>query len=206
MNGFLENLALYIVACLAIIVIPGPGLLYVISRTVSGGKDNGLASAFGVAGGNFGNAIGSACGLALLFKSYPASFEVVKILGAMYLAYLGVKTLFSLKENASQDAIKESNLHILKQGLIVSFLNPKTTLFFAAFLPMFVSKEAEALPQILLFAMTFVFLALIFDIAVVLSASLLKKFLLNKSGRNGSIFSYLSAAALFSLSALSVMK
>lgn len=172
----------FIGASLALALTPGPAVVYILARTLSQGRRSGLASVAGVALGNLGNALGAAFGLAALFAISASAFTVVKLAGAAYLIWMGVKLLRESAgpavhaQGADLDAAtvpRRSEARIFRDGFVVALLNPKTALFFAAFLPQFMSPDAPALTQSLSLGAVFVLIAGSTDLMYVLLASLL---------------------------------
>ncbi len=160
----------FITASFVLAIIPGPVVLYVVTRTLAQGRASGLASVMGVTLGNFGNALGACFGLAALFAVSSIAFTAVKLVGALYLIYLGVKTILGAvtkqkQEDAALPIIKKSTLRrVFIDGFVVALLNPKTALFFAAFLPQFLSVGAQShLAQSIALSMVFVGIASITD-------------------------------------------
>jgi threonine/homoserine/homoserine lactone efflux protein len=168
-------LAAFVAASLILAVTPGPGVLYIVTRTLAQGRRAGLASVAGVALGNLANAGAAALGLAALFAVSSLAFTVVKFAGAAYLIWLGVRALRSPQamSAAAPDVPAARAGRIFRDGVVVSLLNPKTTLFFAAFLPQFMSPGAAALPQSLLLSGLFVLIAAGTDSAYALAAGAL---------------------------------
>jgi len=149
----------FLVASFVLAVTPGPGVFYVVTRSVAHGRRSGLASVAGVALGNLGNAIGASIGLAALFAVSSIAFTVVKYLGALYLVWLGVQTLRAPAGDATRLRLAPARLRrVFADGLLVALLNPKTTIFFAAFLPQFV-PEPGTLGQTLALGAIFVAMA-----------------------------------------------
>lgn len=164
-------LAAFGLASLALAAAPGPGVLYIVTRTIAQGRRAGIASVAGVALGNLGNAIGAAIGLAALFALSSAAFTVVKFAGAAYLVYLGIRALRPTDGGAERAPFEEPHLgRIFRQGGLVALLNPKTALFFAAFLPQFIDPAGSAIVQSVLFGSLFVLVAACTDTAYVLAA------------------------------------
>jgi threonine/homoserine/homoserine lactone efflux protein len=132
-----------------------------------------LASVLGVALGNLSNAMGAAFGLAALFAVSSLAFTVVKWAGAAYLVYLGIRLWRApaAVSDAAPAAAAQSHGRVFRDGFVVALLNPKTTLFFAAFLPQFVSAHGNVLLQTLLLGAVFAALALLTDVLYVLAAS-----------------------------------
>jgi threonine/homoserine/homoserine lactone efflux protein len=166
-------LAAFFVASLVLAVTPGPAVIYVVARTVAHGRRAGLASVAGVALGNLGNAIGAALGLAALFALSSLAFTLVKYAGAAYLVYLGVKALRGRSKSAGTHASPveaPSPWMVFRDGFMVALLNPKTALFFAAFLPQFMDPALSPIAQTVWLGSTFVLIAATTDIAYVLIA------------------------------------
>ncbi|MDQ0455204.1 LysE family translocator [Rhizobium paknamense] len=189
----MADLWIYVLACLAIVAIPGPAVIYILSRTVEGGFGAGVLSASGIAVGALGNALASAFGLSLLFAAFPASLYIIKYIGAAYLLYLAWKTLRSGGGNQQSDIPKKQ---YFVQGVIVSLLNPKVTLFFAAFLPAFIHPEEGYFLQASRLAVIFVVIAFVFDLLTVLTSGLTREFFLKSAGADSKLFKYLSALCL----------
>jgi len=164
-------LAAFGLASLALAAAPGPGVVYIVTRTIAQGRRAGIASLAGVALGNLGNAVGAAIGLAALFAISSAAFTVVKFAGAAYLVYLGIKALRSTDGGVDPAPFEAPDLvRIFRQGCLVALLNPKTALFFAAFLPQFIDPAGSAIVQSLLFGSLFVLIAACTDTVYVLAA------------------------------------
>lgn len=161
----------FLAAALVLAVTPGPGVLYVVTRTLAQGRRAGLASVAGVALGNLANAIAAAVGLAALLAASAAAFAIVKYAGAAYLVYLGVQALRAPRRLASGPVPPpDPPSRVLRQGFVVALLNPKTTLFFAAFLPQFIDPQGAATVQAVVLGAIFVGIATCSDTAYVLLA------------------------------------
>src|SRR5450755_3716830 len=124
---FGPGLALFVAASLVLAVTPGPGVIYLVTRTLSQGRRVGLASTAGVALGNFGNAAFAGVGLAMVFAVSARSFMIVKLAGAAYLVFLGVKALrpASIAERDRRQGPRP-HAKALRDGFVVALLNPKT--------------------------------------------------------------------------------
>ena len=165
------TLAAFALASLVLAATPGPGVLYIVARTLAQGRRAGLASVAGVALGNLGNALAASLGLAALLAVSTLAFSVVKFAGAAYLIYLGIKALRAPPLRAGEvDATAPRAGRILREGFVVALLNPKTALFFAAFLPQFIAPGHSAALQSALFGAAFVAIAACTDTAYVLAA------------------------------------
>ncbi|MBP6338248.1 MAG: LysE family translocator [Vitreoscilla sp.] len=163
-------------ASLVLALTPGPAVVYIVARTLAQGRVAGLASAVGVALGNFGNALGAALGLAVLFAVSSAAFTVVKLAGAAYLVWMGLR-MWREASRASQAGVaremqRRSTGQVFRDGLVVALLNPKTALFFAAFLPQFISAPEHAVAQSVVLGGLFALIAASTDTGYVLLASL----------------------------------
>lgn len=136
------NLVLFLAAALAIAVSPGPGLLYVAARTLAGGRREGLASSFGTGLGGLVHVAAGAIGVSALVLASAEAFTVLKIAGAAYLVWLGIKS-FRESGIAIDPNIKATGAsRAFREGIVVEALNPKTAAFFLAFLPQFVDPVA----------------------------------------------------------------
>ncbi len=191
-------LSAFLIASLVLAVTPGPGVFYIVTRSASSGRRHGLASVAGVAIGNLGNAIGASVGLAALFAVSSIAFAVVKYAGALYLVYLGVRALRGADAGAPRDAAPARLGTVFRDGFFVALLNPKTAIFFAAFLPQFMSIETASLVQSIALGSMFVAIAAVTDSAYALSAARLGP-VLGQAWRIRAVGSYLSGAAFIGL-------
>lgn len=165
-------LTAFLLASLVLAVTPGPAVIYLLTRTIAHGRRAGFASLAGVALGNFGNALGASVGLAALFAVSAFAFTVVKFGGALYLIYLGVRALLPGPATApAASAPAPSGWPVFRDGFLVALLNPKTTLFFAAFLPQFIDPAGSPMMQSAILGALFVLVAAGTDAAYVLVAS-----------------------------------
>ncbi len=153
-----RTIALFLVAAIALLLIPGPVVLYTVARSVAQGRRAGFVSVVAAGIGDFCHVAAATLGLSALLLSSALAFGVVKYAGAAYLIYLGIRTLAASDDHAQHLAVAPQHLgRIFSQGLVVSVLNPKTALFFLAFLPQFVDPaRGSASRQILLFGALFV--------------------------------------------------
>ena len=168
-----SKLYLFMGAALALLLIPGPAVLYITARSASQGRMAGLVSVLAIETANFIQAAAAALGLSAILLSSALAFNVVKYLGAAYLIYLGIRKL-SAPNNASESETvkKESLSRIYWQGFVVNILNPKTALFFFAFLPQFIDPvKGNVIGQNLLLGAVFVGMAIITDSMYALMAS-----------------------------------
>lgn len=192
-------LAAFLAASLVLAVTPGPAVFYILTRTLAQGRTAGLASVLGVAAGNFGNALAASIGLAALFAVSAMAFTVVKYAGAAYLVYLGLKAFKAPASQTVETRPAPVHLHaIFRDGFVVALLNPKTAIFFAAFLPQFMNPEGSAIVQSTVLGFLFVLIAGCTDIAYVLTASAVAPALAGMSGARAA-GRYLTAGAFIGL-------
>lgn len=178
------NLPVFLIAALALLLTPGPAVLYIVARSIDQGRRAGLVSVLGIETGNFVHVLAATLGLSALLLSSPLAFTAVKYLGAAYLVYLGVQRLLS-HETVRQvaDVQSHSLWRTYSQGVAVAVLNPKTALFFIAFLPQFVDASRGAVThQFFLLGCTFVLMAIVTDSLYALLAGSLGKWLKGAQG------------------------
>jgi threonine/homoserine/homoserine lactone efflux protein len=137
------RLAVFFTAAILLAVAPGPGMLYVLSRTLAGGKREGILSAIGTFAGGMVHIFAAAAGVSVILAKSAVAFHTVKYAGAAYLGYLGVRMILDAQRNhdISLDAITRSR-NPLWQGIWTEVLNPKTALFFLSFIPQFVNHHS----------------------------------------------------------------
>jgi threonine/homoserine/homoserine lactone efflux protein len=165
------TLALFAAAALALIVVPGPAVLYVVAQSIDQGRRAGLVSASGIAAGGTVHIVAATVGLSALLVQSATAFEVVKLAGAAYLIYLGVRRLLTRVTEEPADRERRPHRALFRRGVVVNVLNPKTALFFLAFLPQFVDPDrGAAWLQIAIFGVTFVVLAWLSDSLYALAA------------------------------------
>ncbi|HEX4931159.1 MAG TPA: LysE family translocator, partial [Gaiellaceae bacterium] len=160
-----STLLLFAGAALALIVVPGPAVLYIVAQSIDRGRMAGFVSALGVAVGGLVHVTAAAIGLSSLLVSSAAAFNAVKYAGAAYLIGLGLWTLLRRVDEPTVEIPKERRLsRRFWQGVVVNILNPKTALFFLAFLPQFVDPDkGSAVLQIGVLGLLFVTLAVASD-------------------------------------------
>jgi threonine/homoserine/homoserine lactone efflux protein len=161
----------FLLASFVLAVTPGPGVLYIVTRSLVQGRRSGVVSVAGVALGNLGNALAASVGLAALFAVSSLAFSVVKYAGALYLLYLGVQMLRSPTVANSATVLAATPLRqVFRDGFVVALLNPKTTVFFAAFLPQFLSPNTPPMLQSMVLGSLFVAIAAVTDSVYALAA------------------------------------
>jgi threonine/homoserine/homoserine lactone efflux protein len=168
-----SQLYLFMGAALVLLLVPGPAVLYITARSASQGRMAGLVSVLAIETANLLQAAAAALGLSAILYSSALAFDVVKYLGAAYLIYLGIsKLFFSGAQTSDGPVVQESLRRIYWQGFAINILNPKTALFFFAFLPQFVSPERGIVTaQTLLLGVIFVGMAIVTDSLYALLAS-----------------------------------
>lgn len=175
----------FLLAALVLALTPGPGMAYVVARTIAGGRAEGLASCMGTAIGGFVHVLAASAGLSLVLAESALAFSVIKVLGAAYLIYLGVRILRN-KQPEMGTAVPVFAMgakSALREGVLVEALNVKTALFFLAFLPQFVTSSEPLVPQFLLLGSICVVLNTVADVAAVLAAHRLFNSAVTQSAR-----------------------
>ncbi|NJC97577.1 MAG: RhtB family transporter [Anaerolineales bacterium] len=171
-------------AALVLLLVPGPAVLYITARSASQGRLAGLVSVLAIETANFLQAVAAALGLSAILLSSALAFDVVKYLGAAYLIYLGIRKLLASDNGEVEGTIRRESLaRIYWQGFAVNILNPKTALFFFAFLPQFVDPaKGNVIGQNLLLGAVFVGMAIVTDSLYSLLASSLAGTLAGNKG------------------------
>jgi threonine/homoserine/homoserine lactone efflux protein len=167
------NLGLFVSAALVLLVVPGPAVLYIFARSVEQGRLAGLVSILGIHAATLVHVAAAALGLSALLASSALAFSIVKYLGAAYLIWLGVRKIFGPSQPLDVGVAVHGNGYwpLLRDGFIVNLLNPKTALFFLAFLPQFVETDRGAVAmQIAFLGLLFTSLGLITDGCYALAA------------------------------------
>jgi threonine/homoserine/homoserine lactone efflux protein len=158
---------LFVMAALALLLVPGPAVVYVIARRVSGGRLTGLVSVLGIELGTLTHVVFAAAGLSAIVASSVVAFSVVKWLGAAYLVYLGLRQIFGRggeEEDTELSDGEDNRFRVFYQSVLVQILNPKVALFFLAFLPQFVDpSRGAAWTQVVVLGATLAFLGLFTD-------------------------------------------
>jgi threonine/homoserine/homoserine lactone efflux protein len=161
----MNSLPIYLAAVIGLLLIPGPAVLYIVTRSIHQGWKAGLVSVLGIHLGTGFHILAAVLGLSAILLSSALAFDIVKYLGAAYLIYMGVRTLMTKEEAVEGQDIKQDSLQrIFSQAVIVNILNPKTALFFFAFLPQFVDSSRGAVAiQMFLLGMIFLGLGMLTD-------------------------------------------
>ncbi|MET0530838.1 MAG: LysE family translocator [Microvirga sp.] len=135
----LSSFLLFLAAALLIAITPGPGIFYVAARTLAGGYAEGVASSFGTGLGGCVHIVAGALGVSALVMASAEAFTLLKLAGAVYLVWLGYKTIREAKVDAPSNVTTTGAWKAFREGILVEALNPKTAAFFLAFIPQFVS-------------------------------------------------------------------
>ncbi|WP_109830538.1 LysE family translocator [Reichenbachiella versicolor] len=169
-----ENILFFMISASMLIIIPGPAVLYIMMKSMEHGYKAGFVSVLGIGAGAMVHVVAAGIGISALLVASSYAFLVLKYLGAIYLIYLGVKKLFDKNTSESIEIGKsEKRLgKIFSEGLIVNVLNPKTAIFFLAFLPQFISPEkGGTVFQIVFLGLLFTVIALLSDSIYVLASA-----------------------------------
>ena len=196
-----ESIILVILAGFALSASPGPSMLYVLSRSLGQDRNAGLASAAGLATGGVVHAVAAALGLSALLTYSPELYRGVTILGAAYLVYLGVQMYRSRNDEVGETeaVVRQPLRKIFTQGVVVEVLNPKTALFFVAFLPQFVNQEVSpVMLQVLVLGMLIPLTAIPSDLIVAYTGGTLAR-RISGNARARSVLNCLGAAFLVGL-------
>jgi threonine/homoserine/homoserine lactone efflux protein len=136
------DISLFLFAALLIAVIPGPGMFYVAARTLAGGRQAGMASTFGTALGGCVHVVAGGIGISALILASAQLFTALKLVGAFYLVWLGIRTFRDAGRTLSEPVDTARPGQAFREGVLVEALNPKTAAFFLAFIPQFVDPMA----------------------------------------------------------------
>ena len=169
----LPNLPVFLLAALILLLTPGPAVLYIIARSMDQGRLAGFVSVLSIETGNSVHVLGATLGLSEILLSSALAFTIVKYLGAAYLIYLGIRRLLTRDQDHEMASFQRQSLwRIFSQGVLVAALNPKTALFFLAFLPQFVDPSTGSVTlQLLTLGGLFVMMAIVTDSMYALLAS-----------------------------------
>jgi threonine/homoserine/homoserine lactone efflux protein len=197
-----SSLWLFGLTALALLAIPGPAVLYVVVQSAEQGRRVGLASVAGVHAGTLIHVTAAVAGLSALIVASSLAFSAVKYAGAAYLVYLGVRKLLERGPEADVEPRRESLRRAFVRGAVVNALNPKTALFFLAFLPQFVAPDRGSVwSQALVLGLVFVGLGLVTDSLYALAAGSVAGMLRRRKNavRHGSGFVYIALGATAAL-------
>jgi threonine/homoserine/homoserine lactone efflux protein len=196
------TLGVFVAAALALLLVPGPAVLYLVGRSIEHGRRAGLVSVLGIQAATLVHVAAAALGLSALLASSALAFTVVKIAGAAYLIWLGLQKLFGRPATAaSGDAPLEMPrlARLMRDGFVVNLLNPKTAIFFLAFLPQFVDVgRGHVASQIAVLGVLLAMLGLMTDSAYALAAGSVGSWL-KHSRTYASVERYVSGVLLIGL-------
>jgi threonine/homoserine/homoserine lactone efflux protein len=154
----------FVATALTLLLIPGPAVMYVVGQTIGRGRRAGVASVLGIHTGTLVHVTAAAIGISSVLVASATAFDVVKYAGAAYLVVVGVRRLLGKDDAARRGTRPSGSLRRdYRQGVVVNVLNPKTALFFLAFLPQFIDPHAHVAPQVIVLGLTFVALGLVTD-------------------------------------------
>ena len=192
--------AVFVPAALVLLAIPGPAVLYIIATSVEGGRRHGLLSVAGVHIGSLVHVVAAVAGLSALIVSSAIAFSTVKYVGAAYLVYVGIRKWLERDEPVEAAARPpRSGRRVFTQGIVVNVLNPKTALFFLAFLPQFIDRDRTVWTQIAVLGLCWVALGLLSDGAYALAGGTIGGFIRRRRRAvryaSGGIFVGLGAVA-----------
>ena len=195
------TIALFLLAAVALAVVPGPAVAYIVTQSIDQGRRAGLVSALGVATGGLVHVAAATVGLSALIASSATAFTVVKLVGAAYLIGVGIRRILS-GDGGGEDAphaLRAPLSRIYRQGVIVNILNPKTALFFLAFLPQFVDPDRGAVwPQVAFLGTLFVLVAVLSDMTYAFVADAIAG-RLRRSGTGAKLRRWLSGGIFIAL-------
>lgn len=174
-----SKLSLFVAAAFVLLAVPGPAVLYIVARSIDQGRKAGIVSVLGVGVGGLFHIAAAAFGLSALLLSSATAFNTVKYLGAAYLIYLGVRKLMERREAEEIRDVEHRKLsRVFYQGVVVNVLNPKTALFFFAFLPQFVDPaRGQVALQIFLLGAIFIVMGICSDGMYALMAGTLRQWI-----------------------------
>lgn len=178
------TMALFLAASLVLLVTPGPAVFYIVARSIDQGRMAGVVSTLGVAAGSCVHSAAAALGISALLASSALAFNVIKLIGAAYLIYLGIRKFLVADPVETNIVVEHKGLkEIFAQGVIVNVFNPKTALFFLAFLPQFVDvSEGHVALQMILLGVIFALLGIMSDGAYALAAGSFGQWLKRHAG------------------------
>jgi threonine/homoserine/homoserine lactone efflux protein len=168
----LSTYAVFLATAMALLLVPGPAVLYVVTRSIEMGRAGGVASVAGITTGTFVHVGLATAGLSSLILASKAAFDAVKYVGAAYLVFLGVRRLFTKAENRIEgNGPPRTRRRAYTQGIVVNLTNPKTIVFIFAFVPQFVDPNARHVwVQVLVLGLSFACLGFVSDSAYALAA------------------------------------
>lgn len=171
----LSSLAIFALACFLLLILPGPAVTYIVTRSAAQGRTAGLVSVLGIHVGTMVHVLAAVLGLSAVIVASATAFTVIKVAGAIYLVYLGVRAFFApvaADERARAAQGGRSLQRVFVDGIVLNILNPKTAVFFLAFVPQFVDVNAgNTTSQLLILGMIFIGIGILTDGAYALAGS-----------------------------------
>lgn len=196
----LTTLLLFVAMTVLICIVPGPDMLYIISRSTGQGRSAGVISCLGIATGGLLQTTAVALGISGIFLVVPFAYEIIKYIGAAYLVYLGIRFIINREELQASSHDKKADFRkTFFQGSLTTLLNPKVALFYVAFLPQFVDPaRGHVSLQLLILGLLFNITGLAVDASIALLASLLGSWLKRRS-RAAKIVPWVAGSVLVGL-------
>jgi threonine/homoserine/homoserine lactone efflux protein len=176
----------FIIVVLTLFLIPGPAVFLTVSQTLKGGIKNGIVTSLGIAAGDLFHTIAAVLGLSAVLMTSAFAFEVVKYIGAAYLVYLGISALINKSKKTEEPNFeKADNILSFRQAFLIEILNPKTALFFLAFLPQFVRNDSYPVSiQLLWLGLTFVLMSIMYTSILTILTSMIGEKIYAKNNRS----------------------
>jgi threonine/homoserine/homoserine lactone efflux protein len=200
----LQTFPLFLAAALLVAITPGPGIFYIVARTLAGGRTEGLASSVGLGLGGLVHVFGGAVGISALLMASAEAFTLLKIAGALYLIWLGLKTWREARVVEPTEVQTTGVRRAFRDGIVVEALNPKTAAFFLAFIPQFIDPSANVAVQFIILGLISVALNTSADLVVTYWAAKARaglarrpSFLTKTRQASGAIMCGLGATLLF---------
>jgi threonine/homoserine/homoserine lactone efflux protein len=178
----LDTFALYLATALVIAITPGPGIFYVAARTLAGGRNEGLASSFGTGLGGLVHVVAGALGVSALIMTSATAFTALKFLGALYLVWLGIRTIRDARETVETSVVPMGTARAFREGILVEAFNPKTAAFFLAFIPQFIDPTGSVATQFVVLGLISVALNTAADVIVTYAAARARDSFTERSG------------------------
>ncbi len=171
-----RHFLLFFAAALLLAITPGPGIFYVLARSLAGGRPEGMLSSFGTLVGGLFHVLAAALGISAILAASAVAFHTVKYAGAAYLVWLGIRMIRARNEEATVSASQPAAAGAFRQGILTEVLNPKTALFFLSFIPQFIAPErGHVFLQFVLLGALSVLLNTAADLVVVVLAAPLER-------------------------------
>ncbi|MDM5248292.1 MULTISPECIES: LysE family translocator [unclassified Lysinibacillus] len=178
----------FIAIVFLLFLIPGPAVIITITQTLKSGKKNGIYTALGIGLGDLVHTLAAVLGLSAILMNSATAFEVVKYIGVAYLVYLGIQMLLTKPQKLEKPTVEQSPASTsFRQGFLAEILNPKTALFFLAFLPQFVQQNGQSVTvQLLILGITFVVMSALYTILLAIITSFIGEKIFTKTTSSGS--------------------